>query len=466
MTKILSFNLVLLLVMSFFQIAIRAEGTLEINQMLSLARNGDAAAQYIVGEYYATGVIKPANSSMAAYWFLKSAEQGYVPAQFEIGYAYEVGKGEIQNPAVAIEWYKKAAEKGHATAEYNLGHMYWTGRGTTQRLTEAAELILKAALQGLAPAQSLIASFYYTGTAVPQDFVEGFAWHIVLAASGDKKAIEARDNAGNFYGINITVLAQKRSKELIKIIDNNKSSFRGWDMQSVAPPQSSTRDTLKANGSGSIISTTGLILTAAHVIEDSSKIKVVTIKGVKDAVIVAIDKSHDLAFIKIPDEHFQALTINYPSAHIRLGQSVSTIGFPNVTIQGFNPKVTKGEISSLTGIGDDPTGWQISVPVQSGNSGGPLLDENGYLIGVILSKLGFRAAKITGDLPQNVSYAVKSDFIDTFLDKCMKGPPYNDDAASVMEINGGPSKEAKNAKPSFEDMIEEARKSVVLILIY
>ena len=135
-----------------------------------------------------------------------------------------------------------------------------------------------------------------------------------------------------------------------------------------------------------------------------------------------------------------------------MGQSVATIGFPNVGIQGFSPKLTRGEISSLNGIGDDPRGWQISAPVQAGNSGGPLLDENGNLIGVVLAKLGLKAAAATGDLPQNVGYAVKSAYALALLE------PYLD--------SGVPKPSEPGRKPSFEDMVVKAQQSVVLILVY
>ena len=121
-------------------------------------------------------------------------------------------------------------------------------------------------------------------------------------------------------------------------------------------------------------------------------------------------------------------------------------------IQGFSPKITKGEISSESGIGDDPRAWQISVPVQPGNSGGALLDESGNVVGVVVSKLGLKAAKTTGDIPQNVNYAVKSTYALALLETY-----FGNDAPAPIE---------GAAKPSFEDMVEKAQKSVVLILVY
>ena len=92
------------------------------------------------------------------------------------------------------------------------------------------------------------------------------------------------------------------------------------------------------------------------------------------------------------------------------------------------------------------------MPVQPGNSGGPLLDENGNLIGIVVSKLGLKAAEATGDIPQNVNYAVKSAYALALLE------PYLDSNA--------PEPNQPSAKPSFEDMVAKAQKSVVLILVY
>jgi hypothetical protein len=136
-----------------------------------------------------------------------------------------------------------------------------------------------------------------------------------------------------------------------------------------------------------------------------------------------------------------------------MGSTVATVGFPNIGLQGFAPKLTKGEIASLSGAQDDPRYFQISVPVQPGNSGGALVDEHGNVVGVVAAKLNAAAAVATsGALPENVNYAVKSSFLLGFLE-------------SVPEVS------AKLKDPStkgcqFEDVVKSAEKAAVLVLVY
>jgi S1-C subfamily serine protease len=101
-----------------------------------------------------------------------------------------------------------------------------------------------------------------------------------------------------------------------------------------------------------------------------------------------------------------------------LGDEVFTIGFPNIEMQGIQPKYTDGKISSLAGMQDDPTEYQISVPVQPGNSGGPLCDVNGDVVGIVVARLNDMAVmRISGVVPQNVNYAVKSKFARQLVEK-------------------------------------------------
>jgi serine protease Do len=86
-------------------------------------------------------------------------------------------------------------------------------------------------------------------------------------------------------------------------------------------------------------------------------------------------------------------------------------------LKGFAPKLAKGEIASLSGAANDPRYFQISVPVQPGNSGGALVDERGNVIGIVSAKLDAGAAlAASGALPENVNYAVKSSFLLGFLE--------------------------------------------------
>src|SRR5207249_3907696 len=93
------------------------------------------------------------------------------------------------------------------------------------------------------------------------------------------------------------------------------------------------------------------------------------------------DAANDLAILKVEGKS-RALPVA-ASRIVQLGEPVFTIGFPNVALQGFEPKLTRGEVSSLAGIQDDPRYFQISVPVQPGNSGGPLVDSRGNVVGIV-----------------------------------------------------------------------------------
>src|SRR5208282_6284462 len=129
--------------------------------------------------------------------------------------------------------------------------------------------------------------------------------------------------------------------------------------------------------------------------------------GVIAARVVRLDPVNDLALLKAEGK-FSPLPIA-PSRTVSLGATVATVGFPNIGLQGFAPKLAKGEVAALSGAADDPRYFQISVPVQPGNSGGALVDERGNVIGIVAAKLDASAAlAASGALPENVNYAVKS----------------------------------------------------------
>ena len=102
---------------------------------------------------------------------------------------------------------------------------------------------------------------------------------------------------------------------------------------------------------------------------------------------------------------------------LRLCRGVEAFGFPHSDTLATAGNVTLGNVTALSGLGDDSRSLQISAPVQAGNSGGPLLDGSGNLVGVVSAKLdAVKMAMNSGDLPQNVNFAVKSAILASFLD--------------------------------------------------
>ena len=125
------------------------------------------------------------------------------------------------------------------------------------------------------------------------------------------------------------------------------------------------------------------------------------------ATVIAVDAQRDLALLRTEADAGPVLPFRR-TAEVRRGENVVTYGFPLAGLLSSGPTLTTGDVSALAGLGDNPRQIQISAPVQQGNSGGPLLDLRGHVVGVIVSKLNAqRIAERTGDIPQNVNFAVK-----------------------------------------------------------
>jgi serine protease Do len=176
-----------------------------------------------------------------------------------------------------------------------------------------------------------------------------------------------------------------------------------------------------SQGSGFVVNSKGYILTSAHIFE-KEKSATVWIKGKRyEATVFKADKDKDIALLKINETqniNLKALPIT-KSPNYKMGQEVFTIGFPLSDILGNAPRLNKGLISATVGLKDNPDHLQVSVEQQSGNSGSPLLDKNGNVIGLIQSTLDPMniLMKTGGNLPQNVNFAVKTNIIRDFIDE-------------------------------------------------
>ncbi len=159
------------------------------------------------------------------------------------------------------------------------------------------------------------------------------------------------------------------------------------------------------------MSKNGRAVTSAHVVAGASEVFVVTSESKRlPATIDKISHSADIAIRNVA-----AATPNFlrlSSAELSSsGDRVFTVGFPATSVLGTEAKFTEGSISALSGVGNEASLLQVTVPVQPGNSGGPLVTETGAVVGVIAATAAVEAfLKATGSLPQNVNWAVKSDY--------------------------------------------------------
>lgn len=206
----------------------------------------------------------------------------------------------------------------------------------------------------------------------------------------------------------------------------------------------------KASGTGFFIDTRGYIATNYHVIDGAQGIDVLVTNNGRtttySARSVVSDKSNDLAILRIDDTSFSMLSpIPYmiSSGTKDVGTNVFAMGYPELSHLGEEIKVTDGIISSKTGYQGDITTYQISAPIQPGNSGGPLFDNNGNVVGI--TNAGVQSL-------QNVGYAIKVSYLQNLIEASPEGInlPSNSQISSL----------------SFTEKVKKISPYVVIIKIY
>jgi TPR repeat protein len=457
-------------------------------EIKSKAEGGDAKAQYQLGYYYGSDAVAWTNGALAvdtnswqlaAEWYRKAAEVGYAPAQCALGDCYAYGHGVPKDVDEALKWYRKSADQGNGAAQFELGLAYYQGTIVSQDLPEAMKWFRKAAEQndlmqaeeqfgimfrngegvmkdwyeavkwyrkaaeqGSFMAQGVLGLAYTSGDGVPINYIEAYKWSNLALGNGDWLSKD-----------NLQFLEQKMTPEEIAEAQRLSKAFvprkRG---QKLISDNSISSDQPVASGTGFFITEDGYLISNYHVVKDAARVRLLTGAGMVDAQVAQVDAANDLALLKA-EGHFAALPVA-SSRGMALGGTVATVGFPDPGLQGFSPKLAKGEIAALAGAADDARYFQISVPVQPGNnSGGALVDERGNVVGIVSAKLDAATAlAASGALPENVNYAVKSSFLLSFLESV-------------------PGVETKLKKPNtadekFEDVVKQAQAATVLVLVY
>jgi len=259
---------------------------------------------------------------------------------------------------------------------------------------------------------------YLNGEGVLQDEVMAYALSSVASIEGNESIIKMRDTLlYDYLSPQQIQQGKKIARDLLNKIEENKTSItkNKTNNKSEDTHSPTNKNELKVNenavsGSAFIVTKDGYVVTCYHVIEGASKILISSDNKEYSAELIRANVNNDLALLKI-NGRFPSLSLSSNDS-VKMGNDVFTIGYPNPILQGVNQKLTEGSINSLTGYQDDMRLYQISVPIQPGNSGGALFDENGEVIGIVVALLKAEVAfEITGSLPQNVNYALKSSYI-------------------------------------------------------
>jgi len=413
------------------------------------AEQGHAGAQYNLGHMYRLGHGVPKNKQIAVTWYRKAAMQGHDDAQHKLGIMYDSGHGVVKDGQQAAAWYRRAADQGHADAQYDLGVSYAKGEGVARNdpmayfwfLLASAQGIKNAAEnrdiveRGLSPKQRADAqasarnwkpktaaqSSSATEAQTPlsyADFSKNFRCPENLPTDqAREKSTQAFLTWAQQSHTDLTV--RKVVELRIRLLEENhcektlanmrSSSARVEADMTPAPSRPApARTEADSTGSGFRVAR-GAIVTNHHVIDGCSRLRV----NDTAAQVRGSDARSDLALLGVD--------LPGPSASLRaqraaVGEPVAVAGYPlRGLLSGFN--MTTGTLSSLSGLGGDTRYLQITAPVQPGNSGGPMLDSAGNLMGVVVSKLdAIRLAKITGDMAQNVNFAINVNVLRSFLD--------------------------------------------------
>lgn len=220
------------------------------------------------------------------------------------------------------------------------------------------------------------------------------------------------------YNKDINVIFETASmKALSEAGDNSQDlylkMYPTYDNDVNSSTKIASTNNWKSSGTGFFIDKKGYLATNYHVIKDAKTIEIVYNGKPLKAKVEVSDEQNDLAILKIDDNSFVPLTTinyNFKTESSEVGTSVFALGFPMTQIMGEEIKFTDGKINAKSGYKGEISTYQISVPIQPGNSGGPLFDNDGNLVGITSSGLD-------KSLTDNVNYAIKTKYLNLLIEE-------------------------------------------------
>jgi S1-C subfamily serine protease len=221
-----------------------------------------------------------------------------------------------------------------------------------------------------------------------------------------KRAYEQAINIGGYDQVNASAIGAAR---------RNLAALPSLPVQAPAE-ETTTGDAREMSGekkfgTGFFVSAEGHVLTNNHVVEGCKSL------ATKDGEVLSVVSRNEAADLALLKSEVKPIAFAVFGKSLRVGQAVMAFGFPLPGLLTTEGNSTTGIVSALSGPNGDLNTFQITAPVQPGNSGGPFVDVHGRVVGIVVAKLdAVEVARATGDIPQNVNFAVRGSLVTTFLD--------------------------------------------------
>jgi S1-C subfamily serine protease len=388
--------------------------------------------------------------SAAFIWLSRCSKENATKCAYQLGLAYDVGFGVAKDPKRAVAYYSQCAELLIAACQKRLGIKKLLGEDTIQDFAEGAKLLESAAVTGDADAALTLGVTLMAGMAGRPQPLKAYFW--LTLASNNLPTGKDKEDAVKFRNDIVKTLS---GDVLIEIQNAAKQWTPGQpapsflELPSTAKKQDgqSKPGEVKSTGTGFYVNSSGDIVTNAHVVDECKNLKVFDSgKAEFSAKLNARDTLNDLAVI-----HGGSITQNYFKLRTggRLGEPISAFGFPLSGVLTTGGNFTTGNITALAGLKDDSRHFQISAPVQPGNSGGPMLDDAGNVLGVVVGKANAIAiAAAIKDIPQNVNFSIKSSVLLEFLKTY--AIPFDDKPSAAAKSTADIAELAKNGSVFIE----------------
>ncbi len=437
---------------------VRAQAEASIVELRRQALAGEVNGMARYGRAMALGEGVTKNQEQALDWLRKAAERGSVQAMYWFASMLYGGEGGPANQTLAVSWLKRASENGHLSSMLVLAQAYASGQGAPQNQALAyawISIVANAApLQN--PQNASLKEFKQKAVDLQQNLVKTLDPQTKTKAdqqaaqwvAGTQPLIEPSGSATAAAAGSAERTAALPSQNVLPATPSGiglppaPSPVPGSDnplnqrpapidpsRQAVEPargaspviaprpPQAATAGASPelrrvSSGTAFFVTIQGVLITNHHVIKDCKQMRII---GGPEVKLMAVDIKEDLAVLIGPP---LGKAVNFrASDRVSQGEEVLAYGFPLQSVLATSGQIGAGLVSATSGLRNNASQLQVDVPFQVGNSGGPLLDRQGQLVGMTVAKLNaLQMARVTGDMPQNVNFAIKHSVIKRFLE--------------------------------------------------